>query len=300
MSYPQLRTLSVGFNTFLIFINYVNKNFFNLSRACAQNLKSVILLHRATVCRLYSTDSTSSSPLIPVIKYANADIDKLLVLKETKGKAGVYKWVNLENGKSYIGSSVNLSRRFRDYYSIRFLEKEIKKNKSMIYRSLLKYGYSNFSVEILEYCAPSEVISREQYYFGLLKPEYNILITAGSLFGFKHSEETIAKMSTSAKAKFWTPEHKAKRLEHLKRLNLSQKGLARPEGAGVPSVSIEVFDTLNNEATVYPSIREAARFIGCYDTTVGRALKIKMEKGVNRLIKKRYTVSPHSNNKNNG
>jgi group I intron endonuclease len=50
-------------------------------------------------------------------------------------------------------------------------------------------------------CDKSEVISREQYYINQLKPEYNILPTAGSLLGFKHSEETIAKLSTLAKAK---------------------------------------------------------------------------------------------------
>jgi hypothetical protein len=71
-------------------------------------------------------------------------------------------------GKFYIGSSVNLSKRFRDYYSIRFLEKEIKKNNSIIYRSLFKHGYSSFSLEIIEYCDKSEIISREQYYIDQL------------------------------------------------------------------------------------------------------------------------------------
>ena len=47
--------------------------------------------------------------------------------------------------------------------------------------ALLKYGYSNFSLEILEYCEPSAVISREQYYLARLKPQYNILPTAGWL-----------------------------------------------------------------------------------------------------------------------
>lgn len=178
----------------------------------------------------------------------------------------MYRWTNLINGKSYIGSSTNLLRRFRDYYSIRFLEKEIKKNNSIIYRSLFKHGYSSFSLEIIEYCDKSEIISREQYYIDQLKPEYNILLTAGSSLGFKHSPETIAKLkgrkhSDETKAKIRekaltaerfeqlknlhaNPEFKAKRLEHLKRLHssqehkehlkrlaLSQKGRARPEGA---------------------------------------------------------------------
>ena len=40
-----------------------------------------------------------------------------------------------------------------------------------------------FMLEILEYCDPDMVIEREQYYIDTLKPEYNILKTAGSLKG---------------------------------------------------------------------------------------------------------------------
>lgn len=50
----------------------------------------------------------------------------------------------------------------------------------MINSAFLKYGYSNFTLEILEYCESSEAVLREQYYLDLLKPEYNILSTAGS------------------------------------------------------------------------------------------------------------------------
>ena len=37
----------------------------------------------------------------------------------------------------------------------------------------------------------------EQYFLDLLKPEYNILLTAGSPLGYKHNDETKAKMSAS-------------------------------------------------------------------------------------------------------
>lgn len=38
-----------------------------------------------------------------------------------------------------------------------------------ISKALLKYGYSNFSLEILEYCSIKQLLDREDYYFGLLK-----------------------------------------------------------------------------------------------------------------------------------
>jgi group I intron endonuclease len=64
----------------------------------------------------------------------------------------------------------------------------------LISRSLIKYGYSNFNLEILEYCAAEKAREREQYFMYLLPSEYNILKQAGSSLGFKHSSETIAKM----------------------------------------------------------------------------------------------------------
>lgn len=128
--------------------------------------------------------SSSEAACVPVKTYINADLQKLQVLKENKAKSGIYRWVNLKNGKSYVGSSVNLRRRLINYYSILNLKAEIKRNKSIIYRSLLRYKHYNFSLEILEYCEPSATISREQYYLDMLKPAYNILKTAASSLGF--------------------------------------------------------------------------------------------------------------------
>jgi len=83
-------------------------------------------------------------------------------------------------------------------------------------------------LEILEYCDRSQTTNREQCYLDLLKPEYNILKKADSRLGFKHSDETKAKI----KARSLTPEQKAKHREylnsqksqeHLKRLHYNPK-----------------------------------------------------------------------------
>jgi group I intron endonuclease len=55
----------------------------------------------------------------------------------------------------------------------------------IIYKYLLKYSYSNFKLEILEFFEKENVINREQYYIDLFKPEYNVLKKAGSSFGYK-------------------------------------------------------------------------------------------------------------------
>jgi len=227
-----------------------------------------------------------------------------------------------------------------DYYSIRFLKKEIKKNNSIIYRSLVKHGYSSFSLEILEYCEPKNCIEREQYYLDLLKPEYNILKNAGSSLGFKHSEES--KIFEHLKHLNADPEYKAKQQEHLKRLNSSkeqQEHLKRlhadpeykakrlvqlkrlnadPEHKAKRlaqlkvlnsskeqqehlkrlalslSFPIEVFDTENNETTIYPSIRLAARAIGVAHVSISVPFKREGESTI-WIKKKRYKITKLSN-----
>lgn len=57
----------------------------------------------------------------------------------------------------------------------------------LINPSILKYELDNFTLEILKYCSPELVLSKEQYYLDLYKPEYNILKVGGSSRGYKHT-----------------------------------------------------------------------------------------------------------------
>ncbi|AKQ53318.1 GIY endonuclease (mitochondrion) [Sclerotinia sclerotiorum 1980 UF-70] len=194
---------------------------------------------------------------MPLITYNNADVEKFRILKDNNGKSGVYCWVNKVNGSKYVGSSKNLYRRFLQYFNTGYL---LKLENIVICRALLKHGYSMFNLEILEYCDSKGLIIREQYYIDLLKPEYNILRKAGSALGFKHREETIAKMSISKAGE--NPMFGRIGEKHPMFGRTGEKshmfGKPKPEGSGSPSQQIEVIDLKTNTTTRYDSISAAA------------------------------------------
>ena len=69
----------------------------------------------------------------------------------------------------------------------------------VINKALLKYGYSKFKLDILEFCDPKDLRKREQYYIDLLKPEYNVLKIAYSSLGYKHTKEALEKIYSNLK-----------------------------------------------------------------------------------------------------
>lgn len=54
-----------------------------------------------------------------------------------------------------------------------------RRNELIICRAIIKYGYLNFSLTILEYCDKYALDIREQHYFDTLNPKYNIQKIAG-------------------------------------------------------------------------------------------------------------------------
>ena len=64
---------------------------------------------------------------------------KQQILNDNKGKAGVYMLKNNTNGKCYIGSSIDLSRRLQEYYSITYLERTTTNTNSAICSAQLRW-----------------------------------------------------------------------------------------------------------------------------------------------------------------
>lgn len=93
---------------------------------------------------------STSSRLEPVKVYLNPDKEKESIVRDNQNRTGIYRWIHIESGKSYIRSSSNLSTRFKQYFNYNHISHS--KRNLRIYKALIKYGYSGFRLEILEYC----------------------------------------------------------------------------------------------------------------------------------------------------
>jgi hypothetical protein len=110
-------------------------------------------------------------------------------------------------------------------------------------------------LEILEYCEADISIEREQYYIDLLKPDYNILIIAGSSKGYKHTKEALQKIR-----------------EHLNKYNIKKR------------IPVEITDTHTKITSRYESIVATAAALNTNEKYVRYAEKAK------KLLLKRYLV----------
>jgi len=135
--------------------------------------------------------------LKPVNVY-NLKNDRAKLLNQEKDKSGVYYLINNINGHTYVGSSINLASRMRNYLNNAFLKSKQNVNIPIV-NALLKYDQSNFSLLILEYVETESLTIRETYYITLLMPYYNVLKQGYSSLGYKHTEETKMLLKELAK-----------------------------------------------------------------------------------------------------
>lgn len=239
-----------------------SRSLFNPSKNYAFSTKCL----RPIDVRAFSTsksDSSSSKDSSGLAVFSDADKDKLSILSYVKGKSGIYMWTNKLNGKKYVGSSVALTRRLLEYYNVNRILNE----KSMpINVALLKYGYTNFTLTILEICDKDSLMSREKHFFEVYSPEYNILKIPGSPFrgsGWTHSEATIENMRIAASKTFKSPEFLTK--------------LSKGQSSGI---EVEVTDLEKNTTTTYHAIKAAARALGIDKRYVEHYIYLKQDKPV--------------------
>ena len=222
-------------------------------------------------------------------KFIDLKESKVDILLNIKDKAGIYMFFNLTNGNCYIGSSVNLARRFRVHMG------SVNSVKLPLPLAINKYGPNNFVFLILQYCEREVDIclGLEQHYIDLYKPKYNILKIAGSSQGFKHSPETIAKLKKLHSGKL-NPRFNTKASEQqtlltslaLKKYllehghhNKGKKGILAPQyGIGGKKI---IMKSENGEVLSFPSINATKQHFRVRFTTI--SLNVNLNKPI--LIK---------------
>lgn len=111
--------------------------------------------------------------------------------------SGIYCIKNKINNYKYIGSSNNILRRLKEHRS-RILNNS--HCNDYLSRSVLKYEFKNFEVDILAKCPLNYLINLEQWFINNLNPEYNISLSA-NIPAF--SKESINKRSIKLMKKFY-------------------------------------------------------------------------------------------------
>jgi group I intron endonuclease len=105
---------------------------------------------------------------------------------------GIYKITSPTN-KVYIGSSVNIDKRWRSYKRLSC------KTQVKLYNSLKKYGHEAHTFEILEECNFDELYRRERYYgekFNSIGDNgLNLVLPSDGEVKAKYSDETRIKLS---------------------------------------------------------------------------------------------------------
>lgn len=201
------------------------------------------------------------------------------------GNSGVYMFLNRINNKKYIGSSINLARRYNSHIRL------INTSPLPLYRSIRLYGLENFNFYILEYTAKDIKVCREleQLYINMYNPEYNILKSTNSSIGFKHTQETISKLQDMHKGnkhprfgKIVSREQKElvsqkvkKFYENVAHPNKGKKGINAPQ-YGIGGSTVYCFKFSDNsdfsDKLIFPSINGARVYFKCRFTKISENL----------------------------
>lgn len=124
--------------------------------------------------------------------------------------SGIYAIVNTATGKRYIGSAVDIKKRWSRH------RLELKKgthHSSKLQRAWNKHGVDSFVFEVIERVLAADLIAREQVWidrYGSCAKGYNSRPTAGSMLGHRHSKKTVELCRAAKVGVKFTDEHKAK------------------------------------------------------------------------------------------
>lgn len=148
-------------------------------------------------------------------------------------KSGIYKIENKNNGKVYIGQSIDILKRWR--YHINRLSKNSHPN-SHLQNAWNKYGEESFEFEILEECNNQDLCKRENFWCNKFESffstnGYNLTITS-DFKKYNLTEEGRKKIGDKHRGKSISQETRlliSSRLKGKKRSEETKKKMSKPK-----------------------------------------------------------------------
>ncbi len=181
-----------------------NKNLFNYNLNLTYK-KSTFRFYSVSGCKI---EKDNVKYLNPVKTYENFKQNRVDTIKQQKDKSGVYLLINKINGHTYVGSSINLASRIKNYLNNSFLKSKQNVNMPVV-KALLKYDQSSFAFFILQYVTPESLTITETFFITYVIPYYNVLKQGYSCLGYKHTEQTKNLLSKLASNRVHSEKTKA-------------------------------------------------------------------------------------------
>jgi group I intron endonuclease len=106
----------------------------------------------------------------------------------------IYKVTNIINNKSYVGFTIKNPPQKRWMEHISHMKRGCQYH---LHRAIRKYGPDKFIFEVLEEGEDPEIgkSQRESYWISFVHPEYNKTNGGEGCLGYKHTEETLKRLS---------------------------------------------------------------------------------------------------------
>lgn len=202
-------------------------------------------------------------------------------------KTGIYYIQNIDNGKMYIGSAVYITDRWRVH---KFHLRKGDHPNIYLQSTWNKNGEDVFIFGIIEETNRETLLEREQYWIDFYNTcdrevGYNLAPVAGSMLGYRHTEETKEKLRKAGFPKRHIPWNKGKKMTGEYKENHAKASAKRK---GVPSTR----KNFTHSEESRKKISEAGKGRACSDETrkkhsiANTGKKLKMPEGWRDNMKK--------------
>lgn len=219
---------------------------------------------------------------------------------------GIYKITNPE-GKIYIGQSIDIERRFKEY-------KRIAKRSAgrKIIKSLILFGTNNHKFEVIEECLAEQLHEKEHYWKQFYKSVENGLnCDYFDNSGGPRSEETKRRISEGAKGKKrseYTKQklRKPKTEQHKQNISKAKQNISEETKRKISEAKkgktpnrdyktwakqqqkpILQYDLNENFIKEWEGVKAAALYLGCDPTTITANLRGITKKGYGYIWKRK-------------